>query len=119
MRDVVVVLPEHLALLEGVVDRALVVRARLLEHVGEQAATASRGTSRTFAVWGSDEGLVGVLRLPLSTLVRWDWLLSFLPPLLFLGGSLGLAVAALRGASSLRLLVLLSKMAPTASSPAA
>jgi hypothetical protein len=32
---VVVVLPEHFALLEGVVDRALVVRARLLEHVIE------------------------------------------------------------------------------------
>ena len=35
IRDAVVVLPEHLALLEGVVDRALVVRARLLEHVVE------------------------------------------------------------------------------------
>ena len=35
MRDAVVVLPEHLALLEGVVDQALVIRARLLEHVIE------------------------------------------------------------------------------------
>ena len=35
MCDAVVILPEHLALLEGVVDRALVVRARLLEHVIE------------------------------------------------------------------------------------
>ena len=35
MRDAVVVLLEHFALLKGVVDRALVVRARLLEHVIE------------------------------------------------------------------------------------
>ena len=55
MRDMVVVLPEHLAMLEGVVDRALVVRARLLEHVVEQATTASRGASRSFAVRGGDE----------------------------------------------------------------
>ena len=64
MRDAVVVLAEHLTLLEGVVDRALVVRTRLLEHVVEQAATASRGASRSFAVRGSNEGLVGVFRLP-------------------------------------------------------
>src|SRR6185295_18294535 len=41
--NTVVVLSEHFALLEVVVDRALVVRARLLEHVVEQAATTSRG----------------------------------------------------------------------------
>ena len=35
MRDTVVVLLEHFALLKGVVDRALVVRAQLLEHVIE------------------------------------------------------------------------------------
>ena len=79
------------------VDRALVVRAQLLEHVVEQATTTSRGASRALAVWGSDEGLVGVLHLLLSTLVRWDRLLSFLPPLLFLGRGLGLAVPALCG----------------------
>ena len=45
MRYAVVVLLEHFALLEGVVDRALVVRARLLEHVVEQDATAPRGAS--------------------------------------------------------------------------
>ena len=33
----------------------------------------------------------------MSVLVRWDCLLSLLPPLLFLGGGLGLATAALRG----------------------
>src|SRR6185369_5272659 len=95
MRDAVVVLPEHLALLEGVVDRALVVRARLLEHVVEQAATTSRGASRALAVRGGDEGLIGVLRLLLPTLVRWGRLLSFLPPPLSLSGGLGLASAAL------------------------
>src|SRR6185437_4737950 len=97
MRDAVLVLPEHLALLEGVVDRALVVRARLLEHVVEQATTASRGASRSFAVRGSDEGLVGVCRLPWSTQVWWGRLLPFLPPFLFLGGGVGLGVAALCG----------------------
>ena len=35
VRDAVVVLAKHLTLLESVVDRALVVRARLLEHVIE------------------------------------------------------------------------------------
>ena len=39
MRDAVVILLEHLALLEGMIDRALVVRTRLLKHVVEQAAT--------------------------------------------------------------------------------
>ena len=35
MRDTVVVFLEHFALLKGVVDRALVVRARFLQHVVE------------------------------------------------------------------------------------
>ena len=35
IRDAIVVLAKHLTLLEGVVDRALVVRAQLLEHVVE------------------------------------------------------------------------------------
>src|SRR6185369_14626123 len=56
MRDVVVIVLEHFALLEGMVDRALVVRARLLKHVVELATTASRGASRSSAVWGSSEG---------------------------------------------------------------
>jgi hypothetical protein len=37
---------EHVALLEGVVDWCLVIRARLLQHVVEYAET-SRGRSRT------------------------------------------------------------------------
>ena len=96
MRDAIVVLPEHLALLEGVVDRALVISTRLLKHVVEQATTASRGASRSFTVRGGSEGLLGVLYRPQSALVRWDRLLSLPPPLLFLGG-VGLDVAALRG----------------------
>src|SRR6185312_9675442 len=83
---------EHLALLEGMVDRDLVVRARLLKHVVELATTASRGASRSFAVWGGCEGLLGVLCLLLL-----HRLLSLPPPLLFLGGGVELDVAALRG----------------------
>ena len=93
MRDTVVVLATHLALLEGVVDRALVVRARLLEHVVEQAAIAPRGASGTFAIWGDGEGLVGVLLLPLTALVLWAFLLSLLAPLKLLCGGLGFAAA--------------------------
>src|SRR4029079_3054456 len=82
MRDAVVVFLEHLALLEGMVDRALVVRARLLKHVVKLATTASRGASRPFAVRGGCEGLLGVLCLPQPTLVRRDRLPSLPPPLL-------------------------------------
>src|SRR6185369_9591484 len=82
---------------EGMIDRALVVRARLLKHVVELAPTASRGASRSLAVRGGCEVLLGVLCLPRPALVRWDRFLSLLPPLLFLGGGVGLDVAALRG----------------------
>src|SRR6185369_4454190 len=75
MRDTVVVLLEHLTPLEGMIDRALVVRARLLKHVVELATTASRGASRSLAVWGGCEGLLGVLCLPRPALVWWDRLL--------------------------------------------
>src|SRR6185312_6262413 len=97
MCDAVVVFLEHFALLEGMIDRALVVRARLLKHVVELATTTSRGASRSFAVWGGSEGLLGVLCLPHPAQVRWDRLLSLPPPLLFLGGGVGLDVAALCG----------------------
>ena len=50
MRDAVVVFLEHLTLLEGMIDRALVVRTRLLKHVIELATSASRGASRSLAV---------------------------------------------------------------------
>src|SRR6185295_7700667 len=55
------------------------------------------GASRSFVVRCGSEGLLGVLCLPRSALVRWDRLLSLPPPLLFLGGGDGLGVAALRG----------------------
>ena len=55
------------------------IRARLLEHVVELATSASRGASRSLAVWGGYR------------------LLSLPPPLLFLGGGVGLDVAALSG----------------------
>ena len=116
MRDAVVVFLEHLALLESMVDRALVVRARFLKHVVELATTASRGASRSFAVWGGCEGLLGVLCLPRPALVRWDQLLFLPPRFCFLAGALGLTFLPSTGASSLRLLDLSSKMAPTASS---
>ena len=95
MRDAIVILLEHFALLEGMIDRALVVRPRLLKHVVEQAATASRGVSRSFAVRSGDEGLVDVFRLPRSTLDWWGLLLPFPPPLLFLGGGVDLCITAL------------------------
>ena len=97
MRDAVVILLEHLALLEGMIDRAIVVRARLLKHVVELATTTSRGASRSFAVRGGSEGLLGVLCLPRPAQVRWDRLLSLPPPLLFLGGGVDLGDAALCG----------------------
>src|SRR6185436_335958 len=71
MRDAIVILLEHFALLEGMVYRTLVVRARLLKHVVELATTASRGASRSSVVWGGCEGLLGVLCLPRPALIRW------------------------------------------------
>src|SRR6185437_14225148 len=97
MRDAVVILLEHFALLEVMIDRALVVRARFLKYVVELATTSSRGASRSFAVWGGSKGLLRVFCLPRPALDWWDWLLSLPPALLFLGGGVGLDVTALRG----------------------
>jgi hypothetical protein len=76
-----------------VVDRRLVVRAGLLEHVVEYAR-ASRGRSRAPSSWVNCEGLVPVivvsLRAPLVAR-----LFALLAPLMLLLGLLGLA--ALRG----------------------
>jgi hypothetical protein len=88
-----VVLLEHVALLEVVVNRRLVVRAGLLEHVVEYAG-ASRSRSRALSRRVNCEGLVPVvvasLRARLATR-----LLALLVSLVFLLGLLGLA--ALRG----------------------
>ena len=77
--ETVEVIAEHVTLLEGVIDRALVIRTRLLQHIVERA-TASRGSPGTFAIRGDGEGFVGVL-LPLITLVLLALLLALLAPL--------------------------------------
>jgi hypothetical protein len=88
-----IVLLEHVALLEGVVDRRLVVWVGLLQHVVEYAG-ASRSRSRALSSRVNCEGLVPVhvasLRARLAAR-----LIAFLAPLEFLMGLLGLA--ALRG----------------------
>jgi hypothetical protein len=61
-----VVLLEHVALLEGVVDRRLVVRTGLLEHVVEYAE-ASRGHSTALSSRVHSEGLVPVVVVSLRT----------------------------------------------------
>jgi hypothetical protein len=88
-----VVLLEHVALLEGVVDQGLVVRARLLQYVVEHAAT-SRGRSRALSGRVDCEGLVPVVVASLRArpIAR---ILALLAPLVFLLGLLELA--ALRG----------------------
>jgi hypothetical protein len=80
---------EHVALLEGVVDRRLVVGTWLVQHVVEHSRASrgpsSRVNSKSFTV-------VVVVPLLARLVVR---LLSLLAPLVFLAGLLGLA--ALRG----------------------
>jgi hypothetical protein len=76
-----------------VVDRRLVVRAGLLEHVVEHAG-ASRGRSRTPSSWVNSEGLVPVIAALLRARLA-VWLLALFAPLVLLRGLLGLA--ALRG----------------------
>ena len=119
MHDAVVVLLEHLALLEGMVDRALVVRARLLKHVVELATTASRGASRSLAVWAAAKASSESSACPDPRRFGGAGFFPFLPRFCFLAGAPGLTLLPSAGASSLRLLGLSSKMAPTASSPAA
>jgi hypothetical protein len=69
-----VVFFEHVALLKGVVDRRLVVREGLLQHVVEYAG-ASRDRSRTPSSWVNREGLMARL-------------LAFFTPLVLLLGLL-------------------------------
>jgi hypothetical protein len=84
-----VVLLEHVALLEGVVDWGLVVRARLLQHIIEHAE-ASRGRSRALAGRVDREGLIPVVVVPLRVCLA-AGLLSLLAPLVLLLGIVGLA----------------------------
>jgi hypothetical protein len=88
-----VVFFEHVALLEGVFDRHLVVRAGLLKHVIEYAG-ASRSRSRTPSSWVDCEGLVPVVVVSLRVRLA-ARLLALLAPLMLLLGLLGLA--SLRG----------------------
>jgi hypothetical protein len=88
-----VILLEHVALLEGVVDRRLVVRAGFLQHVVEHPR-ASRGRSRTPSSWVNSKGFVPIVVAPLLARLA-ARLLALLAPLELLLGLLGLA--ALRG----------------------
>jgi hypothetical protein len=104
---------EHVALLEVVVDRHLVIRTWLLQHVVENPR-ASRGRSRAPSSWVNSKGFIAIVVSPLlARLVA--RLLSLLSPLVLLVGLLGLA--ALRGRVVHAFAFLPSKIAPTASSP--
>jgi hypothetical protein len=84
---------EHGALLEGVVDRRLVVGTWLLQHVVENPK-ASRGRSRAPSSGVNNKSFVVVVVAPLLTRLAVR-LLSLLALLVLLVGLLGLA--ALRG----------------------
>jgi hypothetical protein len=84
---------EHVTLLEGVVDRRLVVGTWLLQHVVENPR-ASRGWSRALSSLVNSKSFVAVAVAPLLARLAVR-LLSFLTPLALLVGLLGLA--ALRG----------------------
>jgi hypothetical protein len=74
-----------------VVDRSLVVWARLLQHVIEHVG-ASRGRSRALAGRVDREGLVTVVVVPLPVPTCFSaGLLALLAPLVFLLGVFGLA----------------------------
>jgi hypothetical protein len=84
---------EHVALLEGVVDRRLVVGTWLLQHVVENPR-ASRGRSRAPSSWVNSKSFTTIVVAPLLARLA-ARLLSLLAPLVLLVGLLGLA--ALRG----------------------
>jgi hypothetical protein len=84
---------EHVALLEGVIDRRLVVGTWLLQHVVEYPR-ASRGRSRAPSSWVNSKGFVSIVVAPLLARLP-TRLLPFLALLVLLFGLLGLA--ALRG----------------------
>jgi hypothetical protein len=94
-----VVLLEHVALLEGVADRGLVVRARLLQHVVKHIG-ASRGRSTALAGRVYREL---ILVAPLCACVAVG-LLAFLAPLMLLLGFFGLTSLRRRVVHALALL---------------
>jgi hypothetical protein len=87
--DAAIVLLEHIALLEGVIDRGLVVWAQLLQHVVKHVG-ASWGRSGTLTGRVDCKGLIFVLVAPLRACIA-AGLLALLPPLMLLLGLLGLA----------------------------
>jgi hypothetical protein len=89
----VVELLEHVALLEGVVDRRFVAGTWLLQHVVENPR-ASRGWSRAPSNWVNSKGFVTTVVVPLPARLA-ARLLSLLAELVLLMGLFGLA--ALRG----------------------
>jgi hypothetical protein len=84
---------EHVALLEGVVDRRFVVGTWLLQHVVEHSR-ASRDRSRAPSSRVNSKSFAVVVVVPLLARLA-ARLLSLLAPLVLLAGLLGLA--ALRG----------------------
>jgi hypothetical protein len=79
-----VVFFEHITLLEGAVDRRLVVRAGFLQHVIEYVG-ASRGCSRTPSCWVNSEGCIPVVVAPLYAHLTARHLAFFAPLVLLLG----------------------------------
>jgi hypothetical protein len=116
LRDGVAVEPlEHVALLEGVVDRRFVVGTWLLQHVVENPR-ASRVRSRAPLSRVNSKGFVTTVVVPLlARLVA--RLLSLLAPFALLMGLLGLA--ALRGRIVHAFALFAVEDRPTASSPEA
>jgi hypothetical protein len=98
-----IVLLEHVALLESVVERSLVVGTRLLQHVVEHTG-ASRGCSRALSSWVNHEGLVPVVIVALRACLA-ARILVLLAPLVLLLGLLGLAALHRRVVHTLALLV--------------
>jgi hypothetical protein len=84
-----IVLLEHVALLESVVDRSLVVGTRLLQLVIKHAG-ALRGHSRALSGWVNSEGLVPVVVVPLRMCLAARFR-TILAPLMLLLGLLGFA----------------------------
>jgi hypothetical protein len=80
---------EHVALLESVIDRRLVVGTWLLQHVIENPR-ASRGRSRAPSSWVNSKSFVAAVVAPLLARLA-ARLLSLLAPLKLLLGLLGLA----------------------------
>jgi hypothetical protein len=103
LRDGTVVEPlEHVAQLEVVVDRRLVVGTWLLQHVIENPR-ASRGRSRAPSSWVNSKSFVAAVVAPLLACLA-ARLLSLHAPLVLLVGLLGLAALRRRVVHALTLL---------------